>query len=93
MILDDQEFIQKPVKMAAYYNHFAGCSGGVGIYTIFNLITAPALMTPPPLLTLYFIFTYFHPHDDHFLTFFNLIFTYYHPLDDLLAPVVENKFT
>ena len=34
--------------------------------TVFNLITAPALITAPPL-TFYFIFTYYRRLDDLFL--------------------------
>ena len=52
---------------------------------------APALITPPPP-TFHFIFTYYRPLDDFFLTFY-FIFTYFCPLDNLLAIVVENKFT
>ena len=59
-------------------------------YTVFDLITAPALITAPPPLTFYFIFTYYRPLDDLFLDFL-LIFTYFRPLDNLLALVVENK--
>ena len=43
-------------------------------FTIFDLITAPTLTTPPPL-TFYFIFTYFRPLDDlfsDFLLYFHL---------------------
>ena len=56
--------------------------------TVFDLITAPALITAPPD----FIFTYYRPLDNLFPDF-SFIFTYYHPLDDLLALVVEDKFT
>ena len=38
------------------------------MYTVFDLITAPALITPPPL-TFYLIFTYYRPLDDLFLDF------------------------
>ena len=59
--------------------------------TVFDLITAPALITPPP-----WHLTLFSPIIAHltifFLTFY-FIFTYYRLLDDLLALVVENKFT
>ena len=43
--------------------------------TVFYLITAPALTTPPPL-TFYFIFTYYRPLDDlfpDFLLYFHLL--------------------
>ena len=58
------------------------------IYTVFNLITAPALITAP--LTFTFVLTYYCPFDDLFPDF---IFTFYCPFDDLLALVVENKLT
>ena len=61
--------------------------------TVFDLITAPALITPPPpppdFFTLFSLIiadlTIF------FLTVY-LIFTYYRPLDALLALVKDNKF-
>ena len=59
--------------------------------TVFDLITAPALITAP----LYF-FTLFSLIITDLTTFaltFYFIFTYYRPLYDLLALVVENKFT
>ena len=43
--------------------------------TVFDLITAPALITPPPP-TFYFIFTYYRPLDDlfpDFLLYFHLL--------------------
>ena len=51
--------------------------------TVFELITATALITPPPLL-----FTLF----SLIITHLTIFFTYYRPLDDFLALVVENKF-
>ena len=59
-------------------------------YTVFYLITAPALITAPSDFLLYF--TNYRTLDDVFLTFY-FIFSYYRPLDDLLALVVKNKFT
>ena len=44
--------------------------------TIFDLITAPALITAPPPLTFYSIFTYYCPLDDlfpDFLLYFHLL--------------------
>ena len=44
-------------------------------YTVFHLITAPALITAPPL-TFYFIFTYHRPLEDlvpDLLLYFNLL--------------------
>ena len=58
--------------------------------TVFDLITAPALITPPPPT---FLFSLILAHLTIFFLTFYSIFTYYHPLDDLLALVVENKFT
>ena len=60
-------------------------------YTVFDLITAPALITPPPP-RLFTLFSLIIAHLIFFLTFY-FIFTYYCPLDDLLALVVENKIT
>ena len=50
------------------YGHNSGKKGKttMNLYTVFNLITAPALITPPPL-TFYFIFTYYRRLDDLFL--------------------------
>ena len=62
------------------------------LFTVFDVITAPALIIAPPPMTFYFIFTYHRPLDDLFLDFY-FIFTYYRPLDNLLALVVENKYT
>ena len=45
------------------------------MYTVFDLITAPALITPPPS-TFYYIFTYHCPLDDlypDFLLYFHLL--------------------
>ena len=60
--------------------------------TVFDLITAPALITapPPPDFTL---FSLIIGHLTIFFLTFYFIFTYYRPLDNLLALVVENKFT
>ena len=44
--------------------------------TVFDLITAPALITPPPPPTFYFIFTYYRPLDNLFpdyLLYFHLL--------------------
>ena len=44
--------------------------------TVFELITAPALITAPPPPTFYFIFMYYHPLDDlfpDFLLYFHLL--------------------
>ena len=44
--------------------------------TVFDLITAPALITAPPPPTFYFIFTYYCPLDDlfpDFLLYFHLL--------------------
>ena len=60
------------------------------MYTVLDLITAPALITAP--MTFYFIFTYYRPLKIFFLSFY-FIFTYYRTLDDLLALVVDNIFT
>ena len=62
-------------------------------YTVFDLITAPALITPPPRLWLFTIFSLIIAHLMIFFLTFYFIFTYYHPLDDLLALVVKNKLT
>ena len=74
---------------SVFMNNVTPCKYGHAI-TVFDLITAPALITAPdfllyfpllsPTLTTFFLAIYF-------------IFTYYRPLDDLLALVVENKFT
>ena len=61
------------------------------IHTVFDLITAPALITAPPL-TFFTLFSLITDLTIFVLTFY-FIFTYYRPLDDLLALVVENKFT
>ena len=61
------------------------------IVTVFDLITAPVFITPPPL-----IFSLFSliAHLTIFFPTFYFIFTYYRPLDDLFGTiVVENKFT
>ena len=60
------------------------------VYTVFDLITAPALIPPPWLFT---IFSLIIAHLMIFFLTFYFIFTYYRPLDNLLALVVENKFT
>ena len=66
-------------------------SKGCSHTTVFDLITAPALITALPwLLTL---FSLIIAHLTIFFLTFYFIFTYYRPLDDLLALVVENKFT
>ena len=69
------------------------CSLILGLiwYTVFDLITAPALMTAPPpwLFTIFSLITHL---TIFFLTFY-FIFTYYRPLDVLSALLVENKFT
>ena len=52
-------------------------NGYRNIHTVFNLITAPALITAPPL-TFYYIFTYHRRLDDLFPDFY-FIFTYYRP--------------
>ena len=44
-------------------------------YTVFNLITAPALITAPPPLTFYFIFTYYRLLDDLLALVVENIFT------------------
>ena len=59
--------------------------------TVFDLITAPALITAPPWLFTLFLLIIGHL-TIFFLTFY-FNFTYYHPLDDLLTLVVESKFT
>ena len=58
--------------------------------TVFDLITAPALITAPWLFTL---LSFIIAHLTIFFLTFYFIFTYYRPLDDLLALVVEKKFT
>ena len=60
-------------------------------YTVFDLITAPALITAPPRL--FTLLSLINAHLTIFFLTFYFIFTYYRPLDDLLALVVENKFT
>ena len=60
-------------------------------YTVFDLITAPVLITAPPNFLLYF--HSLSPTCQSFFQTFYFIFTYYRHLDDLLAQVVENKFT
>ena len=60
--------------------------------TVFDLITAPALITTPPH-RLFTLFSLIIAHLTIFFLTFYFIFTYYLPLEDLLALVVENKFT
>ena len=59
--------------------------------TVFDLITAPALITAPPWL--FTLFSVIIGHLTIFFLTFYFNFTYYRPLDDLLTLVVENKFT
>ena len=59
--------------------------------TVFDLITALALITAP--LTFFTLFSLIITDLTIFVLTFYFIFTYYCPLDDLLALVVENKFT
>ena len=58
--------------------------------TVFDLITAPSLITAPP--GLFTLFSLIISHLTIFFLSFYFHFTYYRPLDDLLTLVVENKF-
>ena len=60
------------------------------IYTVFDLIPVPALITAP--LTFYLTLFLLIRHLTIFVLTFYIIFTY-RPLDNLLTLVVENKFT
>ena len=51
-----QNIFSKPYYLNEKFPH-------IYIYTVFDLITAPALITAPPL-TFYYIFTYHRPLDD-----------------------------
>ena len=62
------------------------------MHTVFDLITAPALITPPPP-DFFTLFSLIIAHLTIFFLTFYIIFTYYRPLDDLLVLVVENNFT
>ena len=74
-----------PVKTVPFWHT-------TNIITVFDLITAPALITAP--LTFFFtLFSLIITDLTIFVLTFYFIFTYYRPLDDLLALVVENKFT
>ena len=58
-------------------------------FTVFDLITAPSLITTPCLFTLVSLII---PNLTIFFLTIYLISTYYRPLDDLLALVKDNKF-
>ena len=84
LVIVYKEFIKQgySIKVHAWLPFF--------VDTIFDLITAPALITAP--LTFFTLFSLIITDLTIFVLTFYFIFTY-RPLDDLLALVVENKFT